>query len=308
MKKFLPLSLMLCSSLFAANNLFEVTPQIGGSWHVDNQRMADDIDLSYGLKFGARVAPEVLVELGYDWITHAEQSIPDNKTSFNRYYMNVVKEFEVWNSVSPYILGGVGYEDVSNNNQSLDSAPFGQYGLGLRWEAFKYLHLKTELRHLVSFDGRSDVIAMLGFSIPFGTFAQEEVVVEEVVEEVVVEEVPAPTLSHIHTFSVQFPSDSSSVNPEYYPEIQDFAEYMKQNPDKTATISGHTDSTGSKAYNQKLSERRAISVKEEIVKQGISPDRLDAKGYGEEKPIATNKTKEGRQANRRVEAEVYHAN
>ena len=125
MKKFLPLSLMLCSSLFAANNLFEVTPQIGGSWHVDNQRMADDIDLSYGLKFGARVAPEVLVELGYDWITHAEQSIPDNKTSFNRYYMNVVKEFEVWNSVSPYILGGVGYEDVSNNNQSLDSAPFG---------------------------------------------------------------------------------------------------------------------------------------------------------------------------------------
>ena len=83
---------------------------------------------------------------------------------------------------------------------------------------------------------------------------------------------------------------------------------MKQNPDKTATISGHTDSTGSEAYNQKLSERRAISVKEEIVKQGISPDRLDAKGYGEEKPIATNKTKEGRQANRRVEAEVYNAN
>ena len=178
----------------------------------------------------------------------------------------------------------------------------------MRWEAFKYLHLKTELRQLGSVDGRSDVIAMLGFSIPFGTFAQEEVVVEEVVEEVVVEEVPAPTLSHIHTFSVQFPSDSSSVNPEYYPEIQDFAEYMKQNPDKTATISGNTDSTGSEAYNQKLSERRAISVKEEIVKQGISPDRLDTKGYGEEKPIATNKTKEGRQANRRVEAEVYNAN
>ena len=96
MKKFFSLSLVLSSMLFAANNQFEITPQIGGSWHVDNQRMADDIDLSYGLKAGARVAPDVLLELGYDWITHAEQSIPNAKTSFNRYYMNLVKEFEVW--------------------------------------------------------------------------------------------------------------------------------------------------------------------------------------------------------------------
>lgn len=312
MKKILPLSLVLSGMLFAANNQFEITPQIGGSWHVDNKRMADDIDLSYGLKAGARVAPDVLLELGYDWITHAKQSIPDTKTSFNRYYMNVVKEFEVWQSVSPYILGGVGYEDVSNNSQSLDSAPFGQYGVGLRWEAFKYLHLKTELRHLVSFDGRSDVIAMLGFSIPFGTFAPEQVVVveEEVVEEVVIEEEiqPEPTLSHIHTFNVEFPTNSAVVDPAYYPEIQDFAKYMEQNPDKTAVISGYTDSTGSAAYNQKLSEKRAQSVKNEIVKQGISSERLEAKGYGEEKPIASNKTREGRQKNRRVEAEVYNAN
>ncbi|MCL9819540.1 OmpA family protein [Helicobacter colisuis] len=314
MKKFFSLSLVLSSMLFAANNQFEITPQIGGSWHVDNQRMADDIDLSYGLKAGARVAPDVLLELGYDWITHAEQSIPNAKTSFNRYYMNLVKEFEVWQSVSPYILGGVGYEDVSNNSQSLDSAPFGQYGVGLRWEAFEYLHFKTELRHLMSFDGRSDVVAMLGFSIPFGTYgAQQVAVAEEAKEakeakEVVVEETQEPALSHIHTFNVEFPSDSAVVDPAYYPEIQDFAKYMEQNPEKTAVINGHTDSTGSAAYNQKLSEKRAVSVKNEIVKQGISSERLEAKGYGEEKPIASNKTREGRQKNRRVEAEVYLAN
>ncbi len=308
MKKFFSLSLVLSSMLFAANNQFEITPQIGGSWHVDNQRMADDIDLSYGLKAGARVAPDVLLELGYDWITHAEQSIPNAKTSFNRYYMNLVKEFEVWQSVSPYILGGVGYEDVSNNSQSLDSAPFGQYGVGLRWEAFEYLHFKTELRHLMSFDGRSDVVAMLGFSIPFGTYGAQQVAVAEEVKEVVVEETQAPALSHIHTFNVEFPSDSAVVDPAYYPEIQDFAKYMEQNPEKTAVINGHTDSTGSAAYNQKLSEKRAVSVKNEIVKQGISAERLEAKGYGEEKPIASNKTREGRQKNRRVEAEVYLAN
>lgn len=308
MKKFFSLSLVLSSMLFAANNQFEITPQIGGSWHVDNQRMADDIDLSYGLKAGARVAPDVLLELGYDWITHAEQSIPNAKTSFNRYYMNLVKEFEVWQSVSPYILGGVGYEDVSNNSQSLDSAPFGQYGVGLRWEAFEYLHFKTELRHLMSFDGRSDVVAMLGFSIPFGTYGAQQVAVAEEAKEVVVEETQEPALSHIHTFNVEFPSDSAVVDPAYYPEIQDFAKYMEQNPEKTAIINGHTDSTGSAAYNQKLSEKRAVSVKNEIVKQGISAERLEAKGYGEEKPIASNKTREGRQKNRRVEAEVYLAN
>lgn len=308
MKKFFSLSLVLSSMLFAANNQFEITPQIGGSWHVDNQRMADDIDLSYGLKAGARVAPDVLLELGYDWITHAEQSIPNAKTSFNRYYMNLVKEFEVWQSVSPYILGGVGYEDVSNNSQSLDSAPFGQYGVGLRWEAFEYLHFKTELRHLMSFDGRSDVVAMLGFSIPFGTYGAQQVAVAEEAKEVVVEETQEPALSHIHTFNVEFPSDSAVVDPAYYPEIQDFAKYMEQNPEKTAVINGHTDSTGSAAYNQKLSEKRAVSVKNEIVKQGISAERLEAKGYGEEKPIASNKTREGRQKNRRVEAEVYLAN
>ena len=308
MKKFFSLSLVLSSMLFAANNQFEITPQIGGSWHVDNQRMADDIDLSYGLKAGARVAPDVLLELGYDWITHAEQSIPNAKTSFNRCYMNLVKEFEVWQSVSPYILGGVGYEDVSNNSQSLDSAPFGQYGVGLRWEAFEYLHFKTELRHLMSFDGRSDVVAMLGFSIPFGTYGAQQVAVAEEAKEVVVEETQEPALSHIHTFNVEFPSDSAVVDPAYYPEIQDFAKYMEQNPEKTAVINGHTDSTGSAAYNQKLSEKRAVSVKNEIVKQGISAERLEAKGYGEEKPIASNKTREGRQKNRRVEAEVYLAN
>ena len=308
MKKFFSLSLVLSSMLFAANNQFEITPQIGGSWHVDNQRMADDIDLSYGLKAGARVAPDVLLELGYDWITHAEQSIPNAKTSFNRYYMNLVKEFEVWQSVSPYILGGVGYEDVSNNSQSLDSAPFGQYGVGLRWEAFEYLHFKTELRHLMSFDGRSDVVAMLGFSIPFGTYGAQQVAVAEEAKEVVVEETQEPALSHIHTFNVEFPSDSAVVDPAYYPEIQDFAKYMEQNPEKTAIINGHTDSTGSAAYNQKLSEKRAVSVKNEIVKQGISSERLEAKGYGEEKPIASNKTRQGRQKNRRVEAEDYLAN
>lgn len=295
MKKFLALSLVLSGSLFAANNLFEITPQVGGTFHIDNDRYKDSAELSYGLKFASRVAPSVLAEIGYDRADSAKGSERNQSTDINRYYMNLVKEFDVWDKTSLYVLGGLGYEDLSSNFQNMDSDFFGQYGVGLRHEVAQYLHLKTEIRHLASFDGRSDVIAMVGFTIPFGVYAQAETPAPT----------PEPALSHIHTFSVQFPFDSTNIAPEYNAEIADFAEYMKQNPNQTAIINGHTDSTGNPAYNQKLSERRATAVKNKIIEEGIAADRLDARGYGETKPIADNATKEGRKQNRRVEAEVY---
>ncbi|WP_300918924.1 OmpA family protein [Helicobacter rodentium] len=295
MKKFLALSLVLSGSLFAANNLFEITPQVGGTFHIDNDRYKDSAELSYGLKFASRIAPSVLAEIGYDRADSAKGSERNQSTDINRYYMNLVKEFDVWDKTSLYVLGGLGYEDLSSNFQNMDSDFFGQYGVGLRHEVAQYLHLKTEIRHLASFDGRSDVIAMVGFTIPFGVYAQAETPAPT----------PEPALSHIHTFSVQFPFDSTNIAPEYNAEIADFAEYMKQNPNQTAIINGHTDSTGNPAYNQKLSERRATAVKNTIIEEGIAADRLDARGYGETRPIADNATKEGRKQNRRVEAEVY---
>ncbi|EEO26512.1 OmpA family protein [Helicobacter winghamensis] len=302
MKKAIALSLVLSSAVFAADNLVEITPQIGGSWHIDNNRYADDIDLSYGLKFATRVMPSVLLEVGYERIDDADYSFPNQSTDVSRYYVDLVKEFNIDSKISPYILGGFGYEHISNEFNSMDSALFGQYGVGVRYALAEFLHLKTELRHLISLDGRSDIIGMVGFSIPFGTYAREVEVVEEVE---IVEEVAQPTLSHIHTFSVQFPFDSSVVAPEYNAEIKDFAQSMKENPSQTAIISGHTDSTGNDEYNQKLSERRANAVKDAIIEEGVQAERLQAKGYGESKPIADNATKEGRQENRRVEAEIY---
>ena len=69
-------------------------------------------------------------------------------------------------------------------------------------------------------------------------------------------------------------------------------------------VAGHTDSKGLAAYNERLSEERAMSVKQFLVDNGIAADRLTVVGYGESKPIATNDTEEGREANRRVEFSV----
>jgi OOP family OmpA-OmpF porin len=108
----------------------------------------------------------------------------------------------------------------------------------------------------------------------------------------------APVMMTLH---ILFASDKYNIQPKYESEIKKVADYMKANPDVTAVVAGHTDSTHSNAYNKKLSQNRANAVKTALVeKYGIDASRIEAVGYGEDKPIATNKTKAGRQKNRRV--------
>ena len=79
---------------------------------------------------------------------------------------------------------------------------------------------------------------------------------------------------------------------------------MNENKDKKVSLSGHTDNVGTEAYNQALSERRVNSVKDYVVKKGVDASRVAGQGFGESKPIADNKTREGRAKNRRVEIKV----
>ncbi len=92
---------------------------------------------------------------------------------------------------------------------------------------------------------------------------------------------------------------------ESYAEIKNLADFMQQYPQTSTTVEGHTDSVGTDQYNQRLSERRANAVRDVLVNQyGLESNRVNAIGYGESRPVADNATEEGRQINRRVEAEV----
>ena len=103
--------------------------------------------------------------------------------------------------------------------------------------------------------------------------------------------------------NVEFDYDKYDVKDKYRDEIKKVADFMKEFPKTTAVIAGNTDSKGSNDYNQKLSERRANSVRQYIIKNfDIKASRLTAMGYGETKPVDTNDTDEGRQRNRRVDA------
>ena len=106
---------------------------------------------------------------------------------------------------------------------------------------------------------------------------------------------------------VEFDFNKAVVKPKYFKEIEKLTDVMKKYPDMQIVVEGHTDNIGSKQYNEKLSQKRAEAIKETMAKQfKIGSARIKAIGYGFAKPVASNKTKEGRQQNRRVEAAVEY--
>jgi len=101
-----------------------------------------------------------------------------------------------------------------------------------------------------------------------------------------------------------FGFDSAELTAEARAILGEQAAVLEKEADIKVEIAGHTDSTGPEAHNQGLSERRAKAVEEYLISKGISADRLKPVGYGPSSPIASNATREGRAANRRVELKV----
>ena len=114
---------------------------------------------------------------------------------------------------------------------------------------------------------------------------------------------PLPMKGKAVELRIEFDVDKYFIRPEYKQVLKDFANFMSAYPDMVVTIEGHTDSTGTDAYNQSLSEKRAKSVTDYLTAYfNVDPNRLVAKGFGESKPEADNGTDSGRQSNRRVMA------
>ena len=103
---------------------------------------------------------------------------------------------------------------------------------------------------------------------------------------------------------VLFDFDKAVLKSEGKSKLDDLANKIRGINLEVVIAIGHTDSIGSDAYNQKLSVRRAESVKSYLVSKGVEPNRIYTEGKGEKQPVASNKSKDGRQKNRRVEIEV----
>ncbi len=104
--------------------------------------------------------------------------------------------------------------------------------------------------------------------------------------------------------SVLFDYNKASIRSESFDTLDNIASIMNEYPNTRFLIEGHTDSRGSDSYNLDLSDRRAASVREYFLGKGVQASRLESKGFGETRPVATNNTAAGRQENRRVELSI----
>lgn len=240
----------------------------------------------------------------------------------------------------PYLLAGLGavYDDVTPDSLD-DTNPYVNAGLGLLSPPISRnnLRLRIDARYVNSdfVSGVDDIQYGLGLEIPLW----QERVVERVVEKIIYQEVevaaPEPADSDndgvidasdecpdtldgsevdahgcaiekqvIVLNGIQFASSSDKLLDNSFAHLDDVARAMHAQPSMRVEIAGHTDASGPAAMNQNLSERRAESVRTYLLKQGVPATRMEARGYGENFPVTSNETPEGRAQNRRVEFRI----
>lgn len=326
---------MAASSLSAVEYEYEITPTVGGVMPEGNLDIDDQ--LYFGLIFGKRISDAWFdqFQLGVEYAPGVDYDIGNEDTGIIRGTLNFVKYFPITDSFSIYGLVGFGGEHLTNNQFGNNNRFFVDYGAGLKYNFTDQLALKLEARHGIKLNAspenstQNNLFYSLGLSYAFGEVsAAPAPVKEEVVEEVVVKEVkdgdddgdgvlnsvdecpntPAgvpvdakgcPLTISLH---VNFNFDKANVLPKYIPEVKKVANFMSKYPVYKVMLEGYTDSTGPEDYNMKLSDRRAAAVAKSLEKLGVSGDKISTAGYGESKPVASNKTKEGRAENRRVDA------
>lgn len=335
MKKIL-LSTVACATMMLAANSdykYEITPTIGGVYTEGNTG-TDRGYANAGLNFGFNLFDSFIDQVEIGFTNTLDQVDYENGTSTNvtRTFTNLIKEYSLTDNTSLYSLVGIGYEFFSNDDDlSNENSFFGNYGLGIKYKISEQVALKLDARHMIETDhGDNNLSYNVGLSVPFGEVAKAAPVVATVAPVVAkVAPVEAPKDSDsdgvidsldecpntmakskvdsvgcmtLVNLNINFDTNKSNIKDSYNTRIVEFANMLKANPKLKATIGAHTDSVGSDAYNQKLSERRAASTVEALKALKVDASKIKAVGYGETKPVASNDTVEGRAENRRVEA------
>ncbi|WP_455230786.1 OmpA family protein [Geopseudomonas aromaticivorans] len=206
----------------------------------------------------------------------------------------------------PYVSAGAAHQSIGQPDRGgRNHSTFANVGTGLKYYFTENVFAKASVDGMYNIDqGDSEWMAGVGVGLNFGGGQAPAPVAAAPVEEPAPVAEPVPEVVRVE-LDVKFDFDKAKVKEESYADIQNLAEFMNQYPQTSTTVEGHTDSVGTDAYNQKLSERRAAAVRNVLVEQyGVGADRVSSVGYGESRPVADNATDAGRAVNRRVEAEV----
>lgn len=333
MKKIL-LSAIAASSFIYANETYDISLNIGGS--KTQSSLSHEDHKNIGIRFGMpnQFALEDIfdtIELGYDRSSGVdfENSLLD--TNINRYNINMLSHFDGYGKIVPYTLMGIGYEDFSKEYLNTNDSSTLNLGLGLKYFLNDSWFFKAEVKDQINLEEKREhtLIYTTGLGFVFGEKAPkqpqtqvEETKIEEPQQIIKLDDDKDGVLNENddcpntmtgfsvddkgcplnYTFKVQFDTNKDIVKDIYEQNLIKFVDFMNMMPNYKAKIQGHTDSVGSKKYNMKLSQKRAAAVTEKLIRIGLDAKRVTAEGFGEENPIASNETAEGKAQNRRVEA------
>lgn len=289
-----------------------VGAKAGKSWLDDactSSTACDDDSSTVGAFVGYEMWDFLSLEAGYDYLGRfTGAGLNDEKVQ--AYTLAPKLSLPVTDAISLYgKVGGAFVDYGSKDDYSYLGAAGVEFGTNQNVSVrLEYQTLTDVNNDLVRAEANS---ATLGVVYKFGSNEEAvaaPVVVEEMVEEVV-EEVPVVEEPVIvtKTFATQrlgtesFEVNSSKLNEESRVQLDELVEFLNTYPQANVEVVGYTDTSGAASYNQALSEKRAESVASALVEQGIEASRISARGEGENNPIVSNETLEGRQQNRRVE-------
>lgn len=328
------LAMLVAAPLAAANAGVTVTPlMLGYTWQdtqhnnggndgeLTTSAQMDD-DLFVGAALGVELTPWLGFEAEYsqvkgDMIDQAGAEYKGQNIAGNFYATSdlITKNYD--SKIKPYVLLGAGHykyefdNDLGREGRGLEEeGTLGNAGVGAFFRLNDALSLRTEARGTYHFDEKFwNYTALAGLNVVLGGHLKPAAPVVEVAPvEPVAPVQPAPqelTEDLNMELRVFFDTNKSNIKDQYKPEIAKVAEKLVEYPNATARIEGHTDNTGPRALNERLSLARANSVKSSLVNEyNVDPARLSTQGFAWDQPIADNNTKEGRAMNRRVFATI----
>lgn len=279
--------------------------------------LSDDNDFAAGLFLGYNVNEWFSLETGYTYLGKLE-TIENREITAQT--IDLVGKF-TWQVAEPLDIfakagGATYYTEVNEELPELDDRGIsGTVGVGLEYFFSKNVSTRLEYQYYRSLDlddkGYNSEwdTHLLALGLVYNWDERETLAVTDapVIEPVVAEPVVEPVvvkkavMSIEKTAEVHFDTNKSTLSASEMEKLQPVTKHLSDYPDTTIDVIGHADSRGSTEYNQKLSEKRAQTVSEYLIKEyAVSPERINSSGAGESEPIASNATKEGQAKNRRV--------
>jgi OOP family OmpA-OmpF porin len=297
----------------------------------DSARDFDNNGNLFGASVGYFLTDAVELRLGYDEVHNARgddgRNIKGSNTALDAlYHFNAPGD-----TLRPYVSAGFSDQSIGQNgNGGRNGSTFANLGGGAKLYFTENFYARAGVEAQYNIDqGDTEWAPSVGIGLNFGGGSKPAPAAEPVAEvcsdsdndgvcdnvdkcpdtpaNTTVDADGCPAVAEVVRveLDVKFDFDKAQVKEESYGDIKNLADFMNQYPQTATVVEGHTDSVGTDAYNQKLSERRANAVRDVLVNQySVGAERVNSVGYGESRPVADNASEAGRAVNRRVEAEV----